>query len=134
MRTLWPAETRRGAGRACVAALVVCLSAGCRPATAQDGAGACAPPRPWREADTKPGRPALELAACLRDQAYETRNLSVSVESTAYGIVAQCQVRVDHFEGVIAEHGSDQERQSADREAVRQATAAVRRYRQCAGR
>lgn len=137
MRIRWPVGALGGVGRACVIALAVGLSAGCHPATAQNGDGpgqACAPPPPWREANAKPGQPALELAACLRDQAYETRTVKVPVESAAYGIVAQCEVRVDHFEGVIAEPGSDQERQAADREAVRQATAAVEQYRQCAGR
>jgi hypothetical protein len=79
----------------------------------------------------------MEFAACLRDQAYETRNLAVPADATAYGIIAQCHVRVDRFEGVTiaaSESGSEQERQAADQAAVRQATAAITQYRRCVGR
>jgi hypothetical protein len=120
-----------------IAALALCLFAGCREATAQDSAGRCAPPRPWLEPGAKPGRPEIEFAACLREQAYATRDLSIPVEPVANGIIAQCHVRVDRFEGVTiaaSETGSAQERQAADREALRQATAAIDEYRQCAGR
>lgn len=113
------------------------MLAGCHPAAGQDSADQCAPPSPWLEPGGKPGRPEVEFAACLRDQTYETRNLSVPVDATAYGIIAQCHVRVDRFEGVTiaaSESGSAQERQAADREAVRQATAAITRYRRCVGR
>jgi hypothetical protein len=112
-------------------AALACLLAGCHPATAQDGAAPCAPPPVWREADAKPGQPQAELAACLKDQAYEVRTLAVPVESAAAGIVAQCEIRVDRLEGRVGAAASDAD---ADRQAVQQATAAVTQYRQCAGR
>ncbi len=114
-----------------LAALAVCLLAACHPATAQDGAATCAQPTPWREAASKPGQPQSELTACLRDQAYDTRDLAVPVESAAQGIVAQCEIRVDRFEGRDGAAAPDQ---AADREAVAQARAFVARYRQCVGR
>ncbi len=136
-RTGWRAGAPRGAGDVVVAALALGLLAGCHPATAQDGAGSCAPPPPWLEQNAKPGQPAAEFAACLRDQAYETRNLAVPAQSTAPGIIAQCHVRVDRFEGVTAdpsETGSDQQRQAAEQDAEQQATAAITQYRRCVGR
>ena len=111
--------------------LAFCLLAGCHPATAQDGAATCAPPPPWREADTEPGQPHTELTACPRDQAFETRNLAGPIESAAQGIVAQCEIRVDRFEGRVGAPASDE---AADREAARQATLAVAQYRQCIDR
>jgi hypothetical protein len=118
-------------------ALAIGLFAGGHEATAQDSAGRCAPPGPWLEPGAKPGRPEIEFAACLREQAYDTRSLPVPVEAAATGIVAQCHIRVDRFEGATiaaSETGSKQERQAADREALRQATAAINQYRQCVGR
>jgi hypothetical protein len=112
-------------------AALACLLAGCHPATAQDGAATCAPPPPWHEADAKPGQPQAELAACLKAQAYEVRNLAIPVESAAQGIVAQCEIRVDRFEGRVGAAAPDA---AADREVVRQATADVTQYRQCVGR
>jgi hypothetical protein len=126
MRIEARARMLRGGGLAALASLL----AGCHPATAQDGAAPCAPPPPWREADAKPGQPKAELAACLSDQAYQTRTLPVPVASAAAGIVAQCEIRVDRFEGRVGAAASDAD---ADREAVRQATAAVTQYRQCVG-
>jgi hypothetical protein len=114
-----------------LAALALCLLAGCHPATAADGASPCATPSPWRESDAKPGQPQAELAACLSDQAYQIRTLPVPVASAAGGIVAQCEIRVDRFEGRVGVAAPDD---AADREAVQQATAAVTQYRQCAGR
>jgi hypothetical protein len=55
----------------------------------------------------------------------------------ANGLVAQCRVEVDRFEGATiaaSETGSAQERQAADQEALLQATAAINQYRQCVGR
>jgi len=118
----------RGAG---LAALAFGLLAACHPATAQDGAAACAKPTAWREADSKPGQPQAELTACLRDQAYEIRDLKVPLESAAQGIVAQCEIRVDRFEGRVGAAAPDQ---AADRAASAQASAVVAQYRQCVGR
>ncbi|MFI4933599.1 MAG: hypothetical protein ACHP7N_03190 [Caulobacterales bacterium] len=122
-------------GRVGVAALALCLFAGCRPTAAQESASSCAAPPPWREANAKPGQPDAEFAACLRDQAYETRTLTVPVDSTAYGIIAQCHVRVDFFEGrTMAASETGPDAAAADQEAVRQATAAITQYRRCVGR
>jgi hypothetical protein len=55
-------------------------------------------------------------------QAYETRNLAVPVEATAYGIIAHVTFRVDRFEGVTidaSEPGRSRERHAADGQAVR---------------
>jgi hypothetical protein len=137
LRTGWRARVLRGAGGGCVAALALCLFAGCHQATAQDSAETCAPPRPWLEPSAKPGRPEIEFAACLREQAYKTRNVRAPVEPVANGLVAQCRVEVDRFEGATiaaSETGSAQERQAADQEALLQATAAINQYRQCVGR
>ena len=136
LRSGWRAGVLRGAAVGCVAALTFCPLAGCHRTTAQDSAGGCTPPGPWLEAGARPGRPAMEFAACLMDQAYETRNLSVPVDATANGIIAQCHVRVDRFEGAASagETGSLQERQAADQAALREATAAISQYRQCVGR
>jgi hypothetical protein len=121
---------------ASIAVAMAFLSAGCHRTTAPDSAGGCTPPGPWFEPGAKPGRPEMEFAACLMDQAYETRRLSVPVEAAAYGIIAQCHVRVDRFEGVTiaaSEPGAQEERQAADDAAVRQATAAITQYRRCVG-
>jgi hypothetical protein len=123
--------------RASVAVLSFCLAAGGHEASAQDSGGGCAAPRPWPEADARPGRPRMELAACLRDQAYKTRNLNVTAQTTAIGLIASCQVQVDGFEGVTipaAETGSKQDRQAADEEITRQAIALITQYRRCVGR
>lgn len=124
-------ERTRMLRRSCLALLTCGLVAGCHPATAQDGAAPCAPPRHWQEANAKPGQPQAELAACLKDQGYDTRNLAVPVESVAAGIVAQCEIRIDRFEGRTGAAAPDA---AADRAAVAQATAAVTQYRQCVGR
>jgi hypothetical protein len=116
--------------RSGVAALAACLLAGCHPATAQGGADPCAPPPPWQEATAKPGQPQVELAACLKAQAYDTRSLSIPLEPNAQGIVAQCEVRIDRLEGHVGAAAPDAD---ADRAAQAQARADVTQYRQCVG-
>ena len=116
--------------RGSVAALGFCLLAGCHPATAQDGAAPCGPPPPWRETDAKPGQPQAELTACLKDQAYQIRNLPIPVTSAAAGVVAQCEIRVDRFEGRVGAAAPDG---VADRRAMQDAAANVTQYRQCVG-
>jgi len=124
-------ETRAGTfRRRGVAVLAFCLLAGCHPASAQGGADPCAPPPPWQEANAKPGQPQVELAACLKAQAYDTRSLSIPVEPNAQGIVAQCDIRIDRLEGRVGAAASDA---AADQQVVAQAKADVTQYRQCAG-
>jgi hypothetical protein len=104
-------------------------------AAAQDGG--CAPPRPWSEATARHGRPEAEVGACLKAQAWETRDLNVPVRSAAAGVVAQCEVRVIFFEGPAgsASRTRAQQRVDAnDRVAVDQALADVAWSRRCAGR
>lgn len=116
--------------------LALCLSCGCHPVAAQDGASSCAAPTPWREADAKPGQPQAELAACLRDQAYQTRNLAIPLNSVANGIIAQCEVGVDRFEGAIVTSNAmapEDERQADEQAVMQQATADITQYRQCVG-
>jgi hypothetical protein len=74
----------------------------------------------------------------LKDKAYEARSVTVPVESKAAGIIAQCQIEVDRFEGGTSfgdETGSDSSgtRPTGRRQAMRQATAAVLAYQPCAG-
>jgi hypothetical protein len=118
------------------AALSLSLISACHQTNAQAGAATCAPPPPWLAPGAKPGQPEAEFAACLKDQAYETRTLAIPLDANAYGIIAQCHVRVDRFEGLTiaaSENGSEEARQAADAKAVRQAKADITDYRQCAG-
>lgn len=135
---MWILSRTRGLGAMCDGLAVVLgigLIAGCPlAATASES---CAAPPLWREAAARPGRPGMEFAACIRDQGYETRSLAVLLESTAQGIIAQCHVRVDYFEGkgmAERETAPEQARQAADREDFRQAVTAVTHYRRCVGR
>jgi hypothetical protein len=110
----------------CAAVLAFCVIVGChQSATSADP---CAPPPPWNPAGAKPGQPDQEFATCLRDQAYETRNLAIPINSVAQGIIAQCQIRVDRFEGRMADENA-----AAERDADRPATAAVIESRRCIG-
>jgi hypothetical protein len=59
------------------------------PAAAQS----CAPPSPWSEANARHRRPEAEVGACLKVNAWQTRNLDVPIRSAVAGIVAQCEVR-----------------------------------------
>ena len=114
-------------------ALTVCLLAACRPSAAQDSLSTCSPPAPWPQPGAAPGHPDAEFAACLDDRAYKARNVQVPVAAAANGIIAQCDVEVDHFEGAMVAPG-DSDRQSVQADVLQQATAAVVRYRQCVGR
>ena len=49
-------------------------------------------------------------------------------------LLQACRVEVDRFEGVASLPGSDEAQADEDREAVRQATEAVTRYRNCSDR
>jgi hypothetical protein len=105
------------------------------PAAAQNGG--CAPPRPWSEANARHGQPEAEVAACLRAQAWETRNLNVPINSAVAGVVAQCEVRVIFFEGPAgsaARTRAQNQVDANDRQALNQALADVTWSRRCAGR
>ncbi|HVN01957.1 MAG TPA: hypothetical protein VMT68_17285 [Caulobacteraceae bacterium] len=120
--------TKRG-----FAVLALCLVAGCQ----KTAADPCAPPTPWNPPGAKPGQPAAELSLCLKDQAYADRNVTAPVQAVATGVVVQCEVEVDRFEGSVGASlgpGSDDARKAADAAAVQQATAAVTQYRQCPAR
>ncbi len=117
-----------------IAGLALCLLA-FGPAAAQYVG--CAPPRPWSEASARHGRPEAEVGACLRAQAWDTRDLSVPVRSAVAGIVAQCEVRVVFFEGPAGSASRTRAQQQVDandREALDQALADVIWSRRCAGR
>jgi hypothetical protein len=119
----------RAIGRASVAMAALALIGGCqqRAAARQNP---CGPPAAWPGPDAKSGQPERELAACLQQQAYETRNLAIPLEAAAAGISAQCEIRVDRFEG-----GPIPSRDASTEQAIAvQATAAVIQYRQCGGR
>jgi hypothetical protein len=105
------------------------------PAAAQNGG--CTPPSPWSEADARHGRPEVEVAACLKAAAWETRNLNVPIRSAVAGIVAQCEVRVVFFEGPAgsaSRMGALQQVNANDREALDLALADLTWSRRCAGR
>jgi hypothetical protein len=79
----------------------------------------------------------MEVAACLKAQAWETRNLNVPLKSAVAGIVAQCEVRVIFFEGPAGSpsRARAQQRVDADdRSALDRALADVTWSRRCAGR
>jgi hypothetical protein len=88
----------------------------------------CAPPPPWRQVAPR-GRPAGEMRACLRDKAYDARNVAVPVQSKAAGITAQCEVEVDHVEGGMPFGGSNGQ---AEQAVAQEANAAVLEYQSCA--
>jgi len=109
--------------------------AACHPTTAQagGGAGGCAPP-PWAQAFPRPGQPDAELAACLKDKAYQARTVNVPLDSKAAGLIAQCEVEVDRFEGTMTfggGTGSAEERAAIEQRAQQQARAAVAAYQAC---
>jgi hypothetical protein len=100
-------------------------------------AGGCAAPPEWSAAEVSPGNPDRALSACLRSQAYKARNLHIPVDNVANGIVASCEVQVSGIEGSnIYDDPAKPEarRQAIERDAMRQATAAVTLYRSCAVR
>ena len=110
-----------------IAVAALTLVAACREATAAQSA--CAAPPAWPEPGAKPGQPDRELAACLQAQAYEIRNLSIPVVSAVGGLIAQCEIRVDQFEGSMQADSSAREAA-----AQQEAAAAVAQYRQCVGK
>jgi hypothetical protein len=70
-------------------------------------------------------------------QAYQARSAAVPVESKVAGIIAQCEVDVDRFEGSMifgGATGSDEQRRAAEQWEMRQATAAVGAYQTCESR
>ena len=114
--------------------VLVALSAaiGCRPA-----ADLCAAPPPWRQVYLKPGQPDAELWGCLNDAAWEARAVSVPLDSKAAGLIAQCEVDVDRFEGNMvfgSATGSDEDRGTVEQRAQQLARAAIAEYQGCAGR
>ena len=114
------------------AALVISISACCRPALAL-GAG-CAPPPEWPAAGATPGHPDAELAMCLKDRAWKAHAVRVPLKSRVAGIIAQCEVEVDRFEHAEPfsfEAGSDEQRAATERWEMRLATAALLAYQPC---
>ena len=108
--------------------LAAVLLAGC--GQAADSATSCDAPKPWSESDAAPGHPTEELAACLWDQAYQNRSLNIPLSSATNGIVAQCEVRVDRFEGVTAPTFDP----ATEQQTMQMATVDVTHYRRCVGR
>ena len=130
-------QARRTFAHPAAAAVALCVLAGCHPATAQGAFDACAPPPPWLQPGAKPGQPDAELAACLKDKAYDARSVAVPLQSKMAGIIAQCEVEVDHFEGAMpfgGGTGSEEQRDAVERQVEQQATAAILAYQPCAGR
>jgi len=111
-----------------------CVAAGCHPPAAQGGADACTPPPAWRLTIAKPGLPDLELAACLKDKAYQARAVRVPAKAKTAGLIAQCEVEVDQLEGSMVlggGSGSEQAREALEQRAQQEATAAVAAYQAC---
>ena len=78
-----------------------------------------------------------ELAACLKDKAYDARSVAAPVQSKMAGIIAQCEVDVDRFEGGMpfgGATGSEDQRAAAERLVEEEAAAAVLAYQPCAAR
>jgi hypothetical protein len=122
--------------RAVAVGCALVLALGAQAAPAQDFGG-CAQPRSWREIYLHPGDPRAEVAACLKDHAWDVRHLKVPLRSAAAGIVAQCEVDVTFFagpQGSDARFRTQRELDSADSEIVADATAKVTHYRGCLGR
>ncbi len=68
----------------------------------------------------RPGQPDAEFAQCLKDQACAARAISVPDDAKAAGLIAQCRVEVDRFEGVFAsadESDSDAQREAGEAKA-----------------
>jgi hypothetical protein len=110
------------------------VSAGCHPPAAQAGADACAPPPAWRQPGARPGEPDQELAACLKDKAWQARAVNVPLASKTAGVIAQCEVEVDQFEGTMVfggGTGSQEERAAVEQRAEQEARDAVIAYQGC---
>lgn len=129
MRTVQPFK-RNGLSAACVGLGLLVL----RSSTAQ--AAGCAPPPPWSEADAH-SRPQAAVEACLKVQAWETRNLNIPTESVVSGIVSQCEVRVTFAAGApgsAARTRAQQLLDANDRVVLDEALDDVTLARGCAGR
>jgi hypothetical protein len=105
-------------------------------ASAAAKAEGCGPPLPWSEADAR-SRPQAAVEACLKVQAWETRNLNVPTESVVSGIVSQCEVRVTFAAGPAGSAARSRTQQlldSNDRVALDEALEDITWARKCAGR
>jgi len=106
----------------------------CGSAAAQ--AAGCGAPPPWSEADAHT-RPQAAVEACLKGQAWETRNLNIPVDPAVAGIVSQCEVRVTFAAGPAGSAARTHTQQlldSNDRVALDEALDDVTWARKCAGR
>ena len=127
--------SRTQMARVGAAVLMLWAATACSRATAQDGA--CTPAPVWRQLIANPGRPDAELSACLSDKAYQARAIQVPLQSKVAGVIAQCEVEVDQFEGRMVfggGTGSEEERAAVEQRASQEATAAVAAYQGCGGR
>ena len=118
--------------RALAALVTLGVAAGCRPV-----ADACAAPPPWRQVYPKPGQPDAELWGCLNDAAWDSRAVIAPLDAKVAGLIAQCEVEVDRFEGNMvfgSATGSDEDRATAEQRAQQLAKAALAEYQTCAGR
>jgi hypothetical protein len=98
------------------------------------GAGACASPPTWRKPGARPGQPDAELASRLKDKAFLARTVNVPLASKTAGVIAQCEVEVDQFEGTMVSGGgtgSEEERAAVEQRAQQDARAAVVAYQGC---
>ena len=119
--------------RALTALMALGAAAGCRPATADP----CTPPPPWRQVYLKPGQPDAELWGCFNDAAWAARAVNAPLDSKVAGLIAECQVDVDRFEGNMvfgSATGSDEDRATAEQRAQQLARAAIAEYQGCGGR
>lgn len=105
-------------------------------APARAGEGACAEPPPWTAVYARPGRPFDEIWGCLNDAAWRARDVRVPENSKVGGIIAQCEVEVDHFEGrmVFGGFGPSEARQAEIEQRVEQeARTAIAAAAHCSG-
>lgn len=117
-------SNRKGIRIACLAVTAVL------PAVAD--AAVCAPPAPW----TQTNGLQAQVQACLRGQAWETRNLTIPIGSVVSGIVAQCEVRVIFNSGPAGSASRARAQQlidANDRLALDEALDDVTWARRCAG-
>lgn len=90
----------------------------------------CDPPPSWQNAATR-GHPTAEISACLKNKAYDARNVAVPAQSKSAGIIAQCEVEVDRYEGGAPFGGAKGWNEPW---VAQQAMAAVAAYQSCAAR
>jgi len=123
----------RRRSRALAALMAIVAAAGCRPIAADP----CTVPPPWRQVYLKPGQPDAELWGCLNDAAWEAKGARVPLDAKVAGLIAECEVEVDRFEGRAvfgSASGSDEDRVTAEERAQQLARAAVAEYQSCGGR